>query len=119
MSVDTSMENESLASPTSWRLRSRPRIALWGVLLIVPLAIGLAWGAYFHDSAYVTLRYGAHLAVLGGGKGEQIIESSVDPVQTQVKQVVEAIFTPAHTDPLEALLNEPFAGAFDQATANR
>ncbi len=33
--------------------------------------------------------------------------------------MVEAIFTPAHPHALEALLNEPFAGTFNQATANR
>ena len=61
----------------------------------------------------------AHLAVRGGGKGEQSIKSSIDPVQAQVEQMVEAIFTPAHTDSLEALLNEPFTGAFHQAAADR
>ena len=61
----------------------------------------------------------AHLAVRGGSKGKQIIESSIDPVQAQVEQMVEAIFTPAHTNSLETLLNEPFTGTFHQTAADR
>ena len=36
--------------------------ALWFGLLIVPVVIGLAWGVYLDDSAYVTFRYARHLA---------------------------------------------------------
>jgi hypothetical protein len=63
--------------------------------------------------------HGAHLAVRGGSKGKQIIESSIDPIQAQVEQMVEAIFTPAHTNSLETLLNEPFTGTFHQTAADR
>jgi hypothetical protein len=33
--------------------------------------------------------------------------------------MIEPRFTPAHTYPFEALLNQPFTGTFHQATANR
>jgi hypothetical protein len=35
-----------------------------------------------------------------------------------MKQMVEAVFTPAHADTLESLLNQPLAGTFNQAAAN-
>jgi hypothetical protein len=43
-------------------IKSSPKIALWLVLLIVPLLIGLAWGAVFDDGVYVTLRCARDLA---------------------------------------------------------
>jgi len=46
---------------------------LWLVLLLVPLAIGLAWGACFDAGAYVTLRYARDLAA-GRGLLPQVIE---------------------------------------------
>jgi hypothetical protein len=60
----------------------------------------------------------AHLKAGGGGKIEQIIESSIDPGQPQAEEMIESILAPAHTNPLEALLDEPFAGAlyFDNGT---
>ena len=33
--------------------------------------------------------------------------------------MVETVLTPAHPDPLESLLDEPFTGTFDHATAQR
>jgi hypothetical protein len=44
------------------KIRSWSEAALWVALLIAPLAIGLAWGAYLDDSAYVTFRYARNLA---------------------------------------------------------
>jgi hypothetical protein len=35
-----------------------------------------------------------------------------------MKQMIEALFTPAHAHALEALLDEPLAGTLDQATAD-
>ena len=32
--------------------------------------------------------------------------------------MVESVFTPAHTDPFESLLDQPFTGAFDDAAPN-
>jgi hypothetical protein len=34
-------------------------------------------------------------------------------------KVVETVLTPPHPDPFEALLDEPFTGTFDHATAKR
>lgn len=44
------------------RTESRLEVALWPVLLLVPLLIGLAWGAYLDDSAYITFRCARSLA---------------------------------------------------------
>ncbi len=44
------------------KTRSRPEIVLWAALLVVPLLIGLGWGAFFDDGAYVTLRCARNLA---------------------------------------------------------
>jgi hypothetical protein len=33
--------------------------------------------------------------------------------------MIEAIFAPTHANTFEALLNQPLAGTFNQATANR
>jgi hypothetical protein len=44
------------------KIRSWSEAVLWVVLLITPLAIGLAWGAYLGDSAYVPFRYARNLA---------------------------------------------------------
>ena len=63
------MDNcEVSARSASWRLSVSPWMAttLWLALLIAPLAIGLAWGTYFDDSAYITFRYARNLA-LGRG----------------------------------------------------
>jgi hypothetical protein len=44
------------------KVRSWSEAALWVALLIAPLAIGLVWGAYLDDSAYVPFRYARNLA---------------------------------------------------------
>jgi len=61
-------------------------------------------------------RQRAHLEVGGVLQLKQIIKSPIDPIEPQVKQVVETFFTPTHTDTLESLLDEPFTSAFDQTT---
>ncbi len=43
---------------------------------------------------------------------EEAIESLVNPRQSEMKQMIEPRFTPAHTHPFEALLNQPFTGTF-------
>jgi Clp amino terminal domain, pathogenicity island component len=56
---------------------------------------------------------GAYLLV--GGEHpiwEEAIESLVNPRQSEMKQMIEPRFTPAHTHPFEALLNQPFTGTF-------
>jgi len=42
-------------------IQSHLEAALWFALLIAPLVIGLVWGAYFDDRAYVTFRYARNL----------------------------------------------------------
>ena len=61
---------------------------------------------------------GAHLLVGGGLKLylKQGLEGAVDPGKSQGQEMVETVLTPAHTNPLEPLLNKPFAGAFDVST---
>lgn len=44
------------------KTKSRLEIALWIVLLIVPLFIGLGWSTFFDDGAYITLRRARNLA---------------------------------------------------------
>ena len=52
--------------------------------------------------------------LVGGGYPiwEEAIESLVNPRQSEMKQMIEPRFTPAHTHPFEALLNQPFTGTF-------
>ncbi|MCP4544287.1 MAG: hypothetical protein GY832_44820 [Chloroflexi bacterium] len=57
--------------------RSHLEIALWIVLLIVPLVIGLGWGTVFDDSAYITLRYARNLAA-----GRELIHNLTVEEQT-------------------------------------
>ena len=50
---------------------------------------------------------------------EEAIESLVNPRQSKIEQMIEPRFTPTHTYPFEALLDQPFTGTFHSATANR
>ena len=43
---------------------------------------------------------------------------AIDPCKSQVEEMVEAFLAPSHPDTLEALLDEPFAGTFDDPAAN-
>jgi hypothetical protein len=52
----------------------------------------------------------------GGKKG---IKALIDPGQAQQQEMIEALLTPAHPDPFEALLNQPLAGTFHHARAER
>jgi hypothetical protein len=63
--MDHSADSPRFASS---RLKIRPWLepALWLVLLIVPLAIGLAWGTFLDDSAYVTFHHARNLAAESG-----------------------------------------------------
>src|SRR5712691_11526399 len=63
----------------------------------------------------------AQLLVGGGLKLylQQGLEGAVDPDKSQVQQMVETVLTPAHTNPLEPLLNQPFTGAFDHPAPQR
>jgi hypothetical protein len=54
-------DNLGFAS-SHYKIRPWLEPALWLVLLIVPLAIGLAWGTFLDDSAYVTFRHARNLA---------------------------------------------------------
>src|SRR6184192_742141 len=56
---------------------------------------------------------GAYLLVGGGHYvWEEAIESLVNPRQSEMKQMIEPHFAPAHTHPFEALLNQPLTGTF-------
>lgn len=63
------MKSRTVSSPPlPWWPRAKPYIqgALWLTLALVPLIIGLTWGTYLNDEAYVILRYARNLA-LGRG----------------------------------------------------
>ena len=51
--------NTGLALSAPWwsKVESRLEVALWLTLLIVPVVVGLAWGAYFDDRVYATFRW--------------------------------------------------------------
>src|SRR2546430_4964537 len=56
---------------------------------------------------------GAYLLVGGGHPiWEEAIELLVNPRQSEMEQMIEPRFTPTHTHPFEALLNQPFTGTF-------
>ena len=59
-------------------------------------------------------RFGRAYLLVGGGHyvWEEAIESLVNPRQSEMKQMIEPHFAPAHTHPFEALLNQPFTGTF-------
>ena len=62
------------------------------------------------EAAYLK---GAYLLVGGGHYvWEEAIESLVNPRQSEMKQMIEPHFAPAHTHPFEALLNQPLTGTF-------
>ena len=60
-----------------------------------------------------TADHRAYLLVGGGHPiWEEAIESLVNPRQSEMEQMVEPRFTPAHPHPFEALLDQPFTGTF-------
>jgi hypothetical protein len=76
--MDDAVKPSSL--PSWWPRTSRyARAALWLALSITPLAIALAWGAYFDDTAYVTFRYARNLA-LGRGLVYGVLAPSRSPL---------------------------------------
>ena len=48
-----------------------------------------------------------------------MVIASINPKQTEMEQVIETVLTPAHTNAFETLLDEPLAGTFHHATAER
>src|SRR5436305_15293075 len=52
--------------------------------------------------------------LVGGGHPiwEEAIELLVNPRQSEMEQMIEPRFTPTHTHPFEALLNQPLTGTF-------
>ena len=65
------------------------------------------------DAIGTAVPFWAYLLVGGGHPiWEEAIESLVDPRQSEMEQIIEPRFTPAHTHPFEALLNQPFTGTF-------
>src|SRR6266436_3991507 len=65
------------------------------------------------------LSWWAYIRVRGLCQDEQGIKASVDPGESEVQEMVETVLTPAHPDPLETLLNTPFASTFDVSTIIR
>src|SRR2546430_6261813 len=71
-----------------------------------------------HNTRYRLERWqtpagGAYLLVGGGHPiWEEAIESLVNPRQSEMEQMIEPRFTPTHTHPFEALLNQPLTGTF-------
>ena len=68
--------SKDLTLSESWRLQIAPRleVALWLVLLAVPLIIGLRWGACLDDGAYVIYRHARDLASGRGLTGNVVTE---------------------------------------------
>ena len=68
--------SKDLTLSESWQLEIAPRleVGLWLVLLAVPLIIGLIWGAYLDDSAYVIYRHARDLASGRGLTGNVVTE---------------------------------------------
>jgi hypothetical protein len=58
MSIRAKLRQQTLAYP------ARVKVGIvWIILLAVPLTIGLMWGTFFDDSAYVTFRFARNLAL--------------------------------------------------------
>src|SRR4029453_1311911 len=59
---------------------------------------------------------------VGGGLHlhlKQRFEGAIDPGKSQVYQMVEALLTPPPSTPLETLLDQPFASAFNHPPPQR
>ncbi|MCP4539793.1 MAG: hypothetical protein GY832_21860 [Chloroflexi bacterium] len=54
---------------------SRSKVVLWLTFLMIPLIIGVAWGAYFDDSVYATFRHARDLAPGNWAKGQTLLDS--------------------------------------------
>ena len=48
---------------------------------------------------------------------EEGIKPSIDPGHSEKEEMIKTLLTPSHSNPLESLLDEPFASAFYHATA--
>ncbi len=70
-------DSRLLDRDVSRRLKTglRPGAVLWLVLLIAPPVIGLVWGIYFDDGAYVAFRYARDLAA-GRGLSQGAVEGA-------------------------------------------
>src|SRR4030095_4508111 len=109
---------ENQAGKTHWQ-RWGPYLSerSWGTVREDYSADGDAWNSFPHDHA----RSRALLRV-GGGLHlhlKQRFEGAIDPGKSQVYQMVEALLTPPHSTPLEALLDQPFASAFNHPPPQR
>ena len=62
-------------------MKTKPclEVALWVMLLLIPLVIGLAWGTLFDDGAYVTFRCARNLAAGRGLTHGSPKDHLVDP----------------------------------------
>jgi len=50
---------------------------------------------------------------------EELFKSVIGPSQPKQQEMVEAVLTPANTNPLESLLNQPFTSTFNHFRAQR
>jgi Putative restriction endonuclease len=103
----------ALASALRSHLQGRPcQVFMADIKVYMKNATAL----YYPDVVVACDRGGSDRAYLlvGGGHyvWEETIESLVNPRQSEIEQIIEPRFTPAHTHPFEALLNQPFTGTF-------
>jgi hypothetical protein len=87
--MDNHKNSTALAA---WQLtiESRLEVVLWLVFLTVPLVIGLTWGTYLDDSAYVTFRYARNLAS-GRGLTDELIAGGQTPLRAPLYALVLAL----------------------------
>ena len=68
-----------------------------------------------HGAGEPKPQHGAHFSVRGQVQGEQCLKASMDPGEPEMQEMVETVLTPPHAHSFEALLDAPFARAFDHA----
>ncbi len=61
----------------------------------------------------------AYLLLRGRRTFEQIVKCSIHPGKSYMKQMIQAIFTPAHSDTCKSLRYHPFADTFNHSASNR
>jgi hypothetical protein len=57
------------------------------------------------------------LRIRGRGQEAQGIKVSVDSGESEVREMIETVFIPAHLDPLDTVLNKPFVRTLHHSTA--
>jgi hypothetical protein len=75
-----------------YKAESRLEAVLWSALLLVPLILGLSWGAYFDDSVYATFRHARNLAA-GGGLADHLIAEEQPLLSAPLYELALALLT--------------------------